>query len=518
MRVVVTGATGNVGTAVLRALRDEAAVDEIVGVARGACRRPAAEDAWARADVARDDLEPLLRGADASCTSRGSSSPRATRPSPTRRTSRAARGCSRRPAAPAWGRSSTPRRSGRTRPARRTAPSTSRGRRPAIADLVLLAPQGRGRARARRFEAAHPEMRVVRLRPGLIFQRAAATGIRRLFAGPFLPSPLVRRGLVPSSRATRGCAPRPCTPTTSPTPTGARSSTPDARGAFNIAAEPPLDGDVRREAARRQRGRRPGAACCAAAAALSWRARLQPTEPGWVDMGLGVPVMDTTRARERARLGAARAARPTRCSSCSTACATAPGTRRRRCDRRPRAARCARVARRRFARPRRRAAPSRSAPLLRAVCTGLRCDRMAHGGDFRRRDLRAGTDRRDDAPSCTRRAPTRTCTSARVARLRGPAAGVRGVPRLAADAPAPRAALPPEARRPAARAPAGRCGSTTRRSTSSTTSARPRCRAPGSEEQLLRLDRADLSPSSSTAPSRCGRCGSSRASRTAASR
>jgi UDP-glucose 4-epimerase len=32
-------------------------------------------------------------------------------------------------------------------------------------------------------------------------------------------------------------------------------------------------------------------------AALSWRLRLQPTEPGWVDMGLGAPLMDTTRAR-----------------------------------------------------------------------------------------------------------------------------------------------------------------------------------------------------------------------------
>ena len=30
-------------------------------------------------------------------------------------------------------------------------------------------------------------MRVVRLRPGLIFKREAATEIRRLFAGPWLP-------------------------------------------------------------------------------------------------------------------------------------------------------------------------------------------------------------------------------------------------------------------------------------------------------------------------------------------
>jgi hypothetical protein len=34
-----------------------------------------------------------------------------------------------------------------------------------------------------------------------------------------------------------------------------------------------------------------------AAAALTWRARLQPTPEGWLDMGLAVPVMDTTRAR-----------------------------------------------------------------------------------------------------------------------------------------------------------------------------------------------------------------------------
>ena len=34
-----------------------------------------------------------------------------------------------------------------------------------------------------------------------------------------------------------------------------------------------------------------------AAAKATWRLRLQPTEPGWLDMGLGVPIMDTTRAR-----------------------------------------------------------------------------------------------------------------------------------------------------------------------------------------------------------------------------
>jgi hypothetical protein len=31
---------------------------------------------------------------------------------------------------------------------------------------------------------------------------------------------------------------------------------------------------------------------------VSWRLRLQPSEPGWVDMALNVPIMDCSRARE----------------------------------------------------------------------------------------------------------------------------------------------------------------------------------------------------------------------------
>ena len=30
---------------------------------------------------------------------------------------------------------------------------------------------------------------------------------------------------------------------------------------------------------------------------LTWKARMQPTPPGWLDMGLGVPLMDSTRIR-----------------------------------------------------------------------------------------------------------------------------------------------------------------------------------------------------------------------------
>nr|MBA3622626.1 NAD-dependent epimerase/dehydratase family protein [Euzebyales bacterium] len=62
MRVVVVGATGNVGLQTVTALADDGV--EVVGLAR---RRPdlALQGVtWQEADVASDDLVPLLRGAD----------------------------------------------------------------------------------------------------------------------------------------------------------------------------------------------------------------------------------------------------------------------------------------------------------------------------------------------------------------------------------------------------------------------------------------------------------------------
>ena len=71
----------------------------------------------------------------------------------------------------------------------------------------------------------------------------------------------------------------------------------DARGAYNVAAEPVLDGE-RIAALLAARPLGVPATALRGAAALTWRLRLQPTEPTWVDLGLGVPLMDVTRARE----------------------------------------------------------------------------------------------------------------------------------------------------------------------------------------------------------------------------
>jgi UDP-glucose 4-epimerase len=64
MRVVVTGATGNVGTAVLRALNADPDVDQVVAVARRPPIRSLSPAEFVSADVSADRLEPIFTGAD----------------------------------------------------------------------------------------------------------------------------------------------------------------------------------------------------------------------------------------------------------------------------------------------------------------------------------------------------------------------------------------------------------------------------------------------------------------------
>ena len=65
MRIVVTGATGNVGTSVLRALAADSRVDSIVGIARRLPEWQLDKVEWADKDIVYDRLEPTFEGADA---------------------------------------------------------------------------------------------------------------------------------------------------------------------------------------------------------------------------------------------------------------------------------------------------------------------------------------------------------------------------------------------------------------------------------------------------------------------
>src|SRR5204863_9159558 len=70
----------------------------------------------------------------------------------------------------------------------------------------------------------------------------------------------------------------------------------DVRGAFNVAAEPVLDAKRLAEVLEARPVRLPREAA-RRAFDLAYRLRLQPSPPGWLDLGLGVPLLDTTRAR-----------------------------------------------------------------------------------------------------------------------------------------------------------------------------------------------------------------------------
>src|SRR5215210_5145666 len=65
MRIVVVGATGNLGTSVLRSLEQEESVESVLGIARRLPGLTVPKVEWAAADVVDDDLVPHFRGADA---------------------------------------------------------------------------------------------------------------------------------------------------------------------------------------------------------------------------------------------------------------------------------------------------------------------------------------------------------------------------------------------------------------------------------------------------------------------
>src|SRR5918998_1763388 len=64
MRVVVTGATGNVGTSTLRALAADDRVESVLGLARRLPEANFPKTEFETAEVAEDDLVPHFRGAD----------------------------------------------------------------------------------------------------------------------------------------------------------------------------------------------------------------------------------------------------------------------------------------------------------------------------------------------------------------------------------------------------------------------------------------------------------------------
>lgn len=145
-------------------------------------------------------------------------------------------------------------------------------------------------------ERAHPELTVARFRPGLVVQRAAGSEIGRYFFGPLVPKGWVARIPLPAVPLPRGMCGQ-VVHADDVADAIRRILARRAAGPFNLAADPPLTTDDVRRALR-------GAVhvpvpwlVARAAAGVTWRARLQPTSEGWVDVVHDVPVTSTERAR-----------------------------------------------------------------------------------------------------------------------------------------------------------------------------------------------------------------------------
>jgi nucleoside-diphosphate-sugar epimerase len=295
MRVVVTGATGNVGTSVLAALEREPRVTEIVGLARRVPESPSLPKVrWRQADVTVTPLAPIFEGADAVVHLAW-----AIQPSHDEEAMEAVNvlgsqrvfGAAAQAGVGALVHASSV---GVYSPG----PKDREVDESWPADGIPTSSYSRHKARVERLLddlSAGSRMRVVRLRPGLIFKAEAAREIHRYFIGPLLPGMLLRPRLIPfvpdvarlRFQAVHaddvGEAYR-------------QAVVGQADGAFNIAAEPTIGPPELASLLHARRLPLP-AKVLRAAASATWRARLQPADPGWIDLALGVPLMDTGRAR-----------------------------------------------------------------------------------------------------------------------------------------------------------------------------------------------------------------------------
>jgi UDP-glucose 4-epimerase len=295
LRVVVTGASGNVGTSVVEALSADEGVGSIVGVVRRKPEWTRHKLDWALVDVAKDDLGDVVRGADVVIHAAWLFQPTHD-PVTTWR-------------ANVLGSIGLFEAVGRARVPALVYASSVGAYSPRTTDQPVdeswpthgwpEAAYPREKAYLERyldgFEPAHPGTRVVRLRPGFVFKRQSASAQRRLFAGPLVPGALVRPSLIPALPDVPGLRLQ-AVHTADVAEAFRLAALREVRGAFNLAAEPVIDAAVLAGMLNARTIRLPRWAL-RAPLGVAWRLHAVPATPGLFETVLRLPTMDTGRAR-----------------------------------------------------------------------------------------------------------------------------------------------------------------------------------------------------------------------------
>ena len=295
MRVVVTGASGNVGTSLLRALDGEAAVTSVLGLARRRPELELAKTTWATADVAADDLTGHVRGADGvvhlAWLIQPSHDPFAMWRTNVVGTERVLAAASQAGVGAVVCASSVGAYSPGPKDRRVDEAWPTHG--------VTTSSYSRDKAYQERlldlFERDHPQVRVVRLRPALTFKKEAASEIRRYFLGPLVPGSLARADAIPVVPKVKRLRTQ-AVHADDVAQAYRLAVVGDARGPFNLAVDPVLDADAL-AAILQARPVRVPTGLLKAGAAATWRLHLQPVSPGWLDLALQSPLLDAGRAR-----------------------------------------------------------------------------------------------------------------------------------------------------------------------------------------------------------------------------
>lgn len=301
LRVVVTGATGNVGTSVVGALAEDPGVADVLGLARRRPEMSVPGVRWDTVDLSHEDspdvLDRHLAGADAvvhlAWRFQPTHDPVVTWRSNVLGSVRVFEAVARAGVRALVHASSV----GAYSPGPQDEPGVDEEwpthgwpdaaycREKSYLERVLDA-----------FELRHPEIRVVRMRPGFLFKEQAASEQRRIFAGRYVPGALLRPDLLPFVPDLPGL--RLQVLHTDDAAAAYRAAVvDDVRGAFNLAAEPVLGPRELADLLDTKVVRVPSALVRTALSA-AWHAHAVPASPHLFDAVLRLPVLDCARAHE----------------------------------------------------------------------------------------------------------------------------------------------------------------------------------------------------------------------------